>query len=407
MTDHKPRLPALRAGNAIAPIIPSSFEEAYRFGQAVVAAQMAPKSVNTAEKAMVAILHGMEVGLTPMAALQSIAVVNGMPTIWGDGALALVRNSGELVSIKEWLDGPEGKETAHCRIVRLGYEDEPTEQSFSHQDAVVSGLINKDGPWKLYPKRMKQMRARSWAMRDAFADVLRGLRITEEAQDIPAEIITEDGEVLSRPAQILAQRMAAKAEAATVEAEFNDAVDPPAPDVVDDPAPEPEADPPAAIKADPEPQEQAAQQAAAEAATEADGGDYGATWFVDEVASLNDWPGIEQALTRLRKSPAWVDGGPALQAQVRRIAFQRLLALVEAGYAFDFLTNAQAWRCYLEVETDLSKANFCRDIFLKEPAWTNLSTPAKIQLDDAWAKTVERIKRSQDAPGEDSGRGFL
>ena len=71
----------LKAGNSIAPIVPTSFEDAYRFANVVVKAGMAPKSLDTAEKAMVAIMHGLEVGLTPMAALQSIAVVNGMPTI--------------------------------------------------------------------------------------------------------------------------------------------------------------------------------------------------------------------------------------------------------------------------------------------------------------------------------------
>ena len=42
-------------------------------------------------------------GFTPMAALQSIAVVNGMPTIYGDGMLALVRASGLLEDIIETI----------------------------------------------------------------------------------------------------------------------------------------------------------------------------------------------------------------------------------------------------------------------------------------------------------------
>src|SRR5262249_49394 len=34
-----------------------------------------------------------------------------------------------------------------------------------------------------YPRRMLMMRARSWALRDGFADVLRGLSIREEVED--------------------------------------------------------------------------------------------------------------------------------------------------------------------------------------------------------------------------------
>ncbi len=404
MTNHKPSVPALRAGASITPIVPSSFEEAYRFGQAVVKAGMAPASVNTPEKAMVAILHGMEVGLTPMAALQSIAVVNGMPTIWGDGALALVRSSGELISFKEWWEGPEGQETAFCKIIRAGYEDEPTIQSFSHKDAEVSGLLHKTGPWKLYPKRMKQMRARSWAMRDCFADVLRGLRITEEAQDIPADIVTEDGEVLSRPAQIVAQRMAAKAQAADpaeeeqdVEAEFEPADEAPQESV------EVAASGQEQVEAE---QDQPEVEEGAEAAQDNPADDYGATWFIAELAVCQDWPGIDQALTLCRKGPAWADGGPLLQSQIRRAAFHRLTALVQDGYNFDFLTNAQAWRCYLEAETNLEQMTFNRKMFTKEAAWTNLGTAAKINLGAAWDAAVVRIKDGADGRGQDTGSAF-
>ena len=39
-------------------------------------------------------------------------------------------------------------------------------------------------PWYKYPKRMLQMRARSWALRDTFADILAGFSTVEEARDI-------------------------------------------------------------------------------------------------------------------------------------------------------------------------------------------------------------------------------
>jgi hypothetical protein len=39
------------------------------------------------------------------------------------------------------------------------------------------------GPWTQYPRRMLQMRARGFALRDAFPDVLRGLVTAEEAAD--------------------------------------------------------------------------------------------------------------------------------------------------------------------------------------------------------------------------------
>lgn len=174
--------PQLRAGGSLTAIVPQSIEEAYRMASAVVAAGMAPKSLDTAEKAMVAIMHGMEVGLTPMAAMQSIAVVNGFPTIWGDGALGLVRGSGLCEGVKEWIDGDGDQMVAVCEVRRRG-EADPIRRTFSVADARKAGLWSKAGPWQNYPKRMLQMRARSLALRDGFADILRGLRIREEVED--------------------------------------------------------------------------------------------------------------------------------------------------------------------------------------------------------------------------------
>src|SRR3546814_15538068 len=54
----------------------------------------------------------------------------------------------------------------------------------------------KQGPWSQYPQRMRQMRARAWAMRDGFADVLKGIGIAEEVRDFP---VVEGGEVQAQP----------------------------------------------------------------------------------------------------------------------------------------------------------------------------------------------------------------
>jgi hypothetical protein len=54
-------------------------------------------------------------------------------------------------------------------------------------DAKAAGLLGKQGPWSQYPKRMRQMRARGFALRDVFPDVLKGMPVAEEVMDTPAE----------------------------------------------------------------------------------------------------------------------------------------------------------------------------------------------------------------------------
>lgn len=182
----KPNLPAvtLSTGGRIAAIVPQTFADAVQMAGAVVRAGMAPKSIDTVEKATVAILQGLELGLTPMAALQSIAVINGTPSVYGDGMLALVRGSGLLEDFEETMEwAKDGPLSATCRVKRAG---EPTwgKQTITRADAERAGWWRKAGPWTAAPQRMLQMRARGWALRDKFADVLRGLRSAEEMEDL-------------------------------------------------------------------------------------------------------------------------------------------------------------------------------------------------------------------------------
>jgi len=74
---------------------------------------------------------------------------------------------------------------AVCVAQRKGRK--PVIAKFSVEDAKRAGLWGKQGPWTAYPKRMMQMRARGFALRDAFPDVLKGLITAEEAHDYPDE----------------------------------------------------------------------------------------------------------------------------------------------------------------------------------------------------------------------------
>lgn len=183
-TTEQPRAkpPAVQAGGTISAMIPRDVDQAFRLARAIAMSGMAPKAYGTDEnKCFVGILAGAEVGFAPMQALQSIAVINGNPSIWGDGALALVQASGLLVDIEETDDG----HTATCRVERKGKS--PIVRTFSMDDAKKAGLAGKAGPWTQYPQRMRQMRARSWALRDGFPDVLKGLHIAEEVRDRPEQ----------------------------------------------------------------------------------------------------------------------------------------------------------------------------------------------------------------------------
>lgn len=165
----------------------STFEDAFRFAGLVAKSEFAPKDFRgKPESCMLAIQHGAELGLSPMQSLQSIAVVNGRPSVYGDTALAVCKGSPLCEYVRETIEGTGEQMVAICEAKRRG-DAEPVVRRFSMTNAKLAGLAGKSGPWTQYPERMLQMRARGFALRDAFPDVLRGLVTAEEAQDYPAE----------------------------------------------------------------------------------------------------------------------------------------------------------------------------------------------------------------------------
>jgi hypothetical protein len=172
--------------------------DAMKFGEMVAASDFAPKDFRGKPASCVlAIQAGAEIGLSPMQALQSIAVVNGRPSIFGDAALAVVKASPVCEYVTESVDGDGEQMVATCTAKRRGYPT-PTVVKFTVADAKKAGLWGKSGPWTQYPKRMLQMRARGFALRDAFPDALRGMVTAEEAQDYPAAPVTAEP-VVVRP----------------------------------------------------------------------------------------------------------------------------------------------------------------------------------------------------------------
>lgn len=169
-------------------LIPRTLEEAMKFSTTLAKSDLVPKDfVDKPANILVAIQWGMELGLQPMQAMQSIAVINGRPSLWGDAVIGLVRASGLCEYIYEVIDDAGTKAT--CRTKRKG-DTEEVSRTFTMEDAAKAGLKGKQGPWTNYPKRMLQMRARSWCLRDVYPDVLRGVHVAEESQDIPEKDVT-------------------------------------------------------------------------------------------------------------------------------------------------------------------------------------------------------------------------
>ena len=155
--------------------------------------------------------YGGVLGLNPFQSLQGIAMVNGKPSVYGDTLVGLVRPLCD--DFQEWFDGQTGRGSQH-----------PIQQKFSYQDAQRAGLTSKKGPWTQYPERMLQMRARGFAIRDAFPDVLSGIITREEAEDYPAQRTAEMPQIpqqVSVPQQNVAVQQVSMQQPASVQQPMN------------------------------------------------------------------------------------------------------------------------------------------------------------------------------------------
>lgn len=158
-------------------------------------------------KIAVGILTGLELGLAPMQALQSIYIIRGMPTVWGKGAKALVLKSGQVTDYKlRWINILTGEDMAipgynvHTKDwpkelaceVSVGRRGVATAfiGTFSVGDAARAGLWNntKKTTWIDYPKDMLEHKAAARVWDRGFSDCLKGVAIREliEEKDDPA-----------------------------------------------------------------------------------------------------------------------------------------------------------------------------------------------------------------------------
>lgn len=170
----------------------AKYELAKRIAHTLACSSLVPDAfIGRPNDIFVAINMGSELGMEPFQAIQSIAVIDGKPCLYGDGLIGVVRASPKCLWIQESISD-DGK-TATCRTQRDG-DPAPTEATYSMEDAVLAGIHNKPN-WKKHPKRMLQMRARAYCLRDAYPDLLKGLGMAEEMMDhelTPPPIISYD-----------------------------------------------------------------------------------------------------------------------------------------------------------------------------------------------------------------------
>jgi hypothetical protein len=219
-------------------IAPKTVEEAVRMATAAIIGGFAPDSYKIKgtgdfdkNKVLLGIMAALEAGLPPLYGLRQIAIISGRPTIWGDAAMALVQSKNLISSIKEeqvgtmptdkdlnkWPEDYGWKVTIGRRGQEGFYEGVFTVAMAKRAHLWMNA---KKIPWLEHPDRMLKIRARTFPLRDGFADALAGLAIREEIEDMieieakapPQLKLASEGEVEAPPMEGAAPEGEAKPE---------------------------------------------------------------------------------------------------------------------------------------------------------------------------------------------------
>ncbi|MFF3300931.1 hypothetical protein [Streptomyces sp. NPDC002908] len=188
---------------------PASLDGSVRFAQLLADADLLPKQfVGKPANVLYAIEYGRTLGITPVAAITGIHVIEGKPSASSGLIGALVRQAGHKLRVKS-----DGATTATAQIVRADDPDFVYEATWTLERAEQASLCQikngkpwardrngKPTAWEKYPAAMLKARAITEVARDACEDVLFGLHYTPEEL---GAIVNQDGEPVEASVQQL------------------------------------------------------------------------------------------------------------------------------------------------------------------------------------------------------------
>jgi len=179
---------------------PQTIEQVQTFCLMLSKTEFVPKAFRgKPDSIMVVGAMGARLGVDVFSAMAGIADINGRPSVYGDLMLAVCQNHPAFEDCIQAYEGKpyEDEFAAICTVKRKGRA--PVVGRFSVVEAKEAKLWKKAGPWENTPQRMLMMRARAFALRDAFSDALAGFHSKEEMEDSGAIDVTATATIHDEP----------------------------------------------------------------------------------------------------------------------------------------------------------------------------------------------------------------
>lgn len=178
---------------------PRTMAEAWKLAQTFHASGLLPRGIASPEAAFTIIATGAELGLSPMASLRSIHVIEGKPVLSAALIAGIVQRRPDLC---EGFALVESSDTiATYETTRRGQA--PVRMSFTIEQAQRAGLTGKD-IWRKYPHAMLRARASAELARAVYPDVVGGLYDPDEIPGAEVRTVEPRPVVQSPPRRTLA-----------------------------------------------------------------------------------------------------------------------------------------------------------------------------------------------------------
>lgn len=169
--------------NEVSALVPSGFDEMWRFAKMVTASGVA--GTRKVEEAAFLISYGLELGVTPIKAVQSLHLIKGKVTMSADMMVSLCLRAPQC----EYLEVSHISDEACTYLAkRIGRP----EQTFTFTMAMAqrAGLDRGDN-WRKYPEAMLKARAGSHLARQVFPDIVMGIYDPDEIQNVGSAQVVE------------------------------------------------------------------------------------------------------------------------------------------------------------------------------------------------------------------------
>lgn len=140
---------------------------------------------NRPENILICVDLASRMGLSPLAVMQNLYIIQGKPSFSGQAIASLIRSSGQFSNIEVNFIGEEGKDSWGCYISAERNGKQLKGAKVTMGMAKAEGWTKKNGSkWLTMPEMMLTYRAYTFFGRQFAPELMMGLHAVEELEDI-------------------------------------------------------------------------------------------------------------------------------------------------------------------------------------------------------------------------------